>query len=442
MSQPNDIRDIVAGVEGQTLEDAGLSSALYVLPTEIWVHLLQFMDFDTLKSFSSSSKLFRDLAASTIFRSIGLGWDSLKAFEDGSLARRRHLVRHISPYRLYGGPVESSPDLIRGLVKSANIFPRLNSIYTSFPGPCSDAFQSALLSEVFRGLSENPQHEKIEYLDMAYEYLIDTATISTYAYSETSELSRLQESEKENMKYIKPLISLEDLRMQCCEKLDFSDSSPGWSQTHISLLRSSAAKMRVLVLRAEDIYYDLDNWEDYLESITIRYPALEKLRITLDSSISWRTLEILTTIAPNLKNLAVDALGAADLRDPEDVEWLIYHQLTRLKSLEEVQIIWPHIPIDDGEGGIAQMKNAVHAWIENGMENLKKASFVVRREQTVSTWDDQEWVRQEGDLEAFKVVGKGKEVEVIHLVDMRNWYTEWIVGPYRRPAQVVNINGN
>ncbi|KAK6343525.1 hypothetical protein TWF730_011115 [Orbilia blumenaviensis] len=445
MGEPDGLRNIAASLdlEGQTLGNADLSSALNVLPIEIWVYALQFMTFDTVLAFSTCCKLFRELAAPAVFKTILLHESSLKAFRDGSLVGSRHLVRTIIPnvYEDYlCGPADDSATAMGRLAQSASIFPGFRKLYITFAGPCSDTFQSAYLSEVFRGLSEHSGYKNLRFLELAHDFLEDVTASSTRPRSSVPAVPRLEEKEEENLKHIKPFTNIEELELQCCGALDFSDKFDGWSRAHIGLLRSSAAKLRKLELRAKEICYDSRDWEGYLETVTIRYPALKELHLTVDSAISWGTLEILVTIAPNLTYLLLDALEAPGFQAgiTETAE-ILYPQLTRLKDLQNVLIIWPRVQVS-GQAYSHITRNcwmlmAVENWARSGMEKLNHVSFIVRQQDAISPGNDgQLWVRQEGCVEIFEIARKDEDINVISVADMDNWYDKYIVGPYKRPV--------
>ncbi|KAK6336982.1 hypothetical protein TWF718_009769 [Orbilia javanica] len=435
------LQGIASGLENQVLSDGNegdtvendSSLVLDAVPIEIWGYMLQFMTMDTVKAFSTCSKSFRSLALGVVFRKIFLNSDSLEAFRDGGLVGCGRFVRKVT-FELHTdythAPTNSSVMKIPYLAQNLNTFPNLTGLSITFGGPCTDAYESAFLAEVLRHFSEYPGYSNIRSLELHKSFitLVEAVMKIPMQDGNTTRLSSLQEREKENLKNTEPMVNLERLGLRYHGVLSLLEHSKGWEWAHLRLLRSSAARIKRLDLRVSDLYYGYDTteWRLYLREVKIRFPVLETLCITIDSFMSWKTLDLITTAAPNLKHLAMDTKGVINVKELDKAtgEEILYPQLTKLKNLETVLISWPgriREPTQVSRGlERPKMRQTVSLWIKNGLEKLTSVRFVVWKKMEMEEEDLGGFhggfrSKKRRYLEAFEVVRKGAEVEVVPL---------------------------
>ncbi|KAK6525908.1 hypothetical protein TWF281_010951 [Arthrobotrys megalospora] len=420
------------------------------LPLDIWYAIMAFMSLDSIKTLSLCSNKYRDLVAPIIFSHITLNKNSRAAFEYGSLTRMRPLVRYVTlsiqeVTKSPGGKIihpqssrgmKATYSLARKCADAIILFGGLRGIKLQFQEQALTLFKSIVSSEIIRRISRCPTHRNIQSITIDhFEKYIDSkshkAGLGAFDAREVDYIYRTEEK-LNSRQYHLPGIKTLDLKF--FGALDFSDSIPdSVPKVHLNLLHSSAPTLRKLSIMAGSIYIGSDKdgrWPGYLKNISITYPVLENLTIIIHKWTSSQTLDVITTVFPNVQYLTLDSAGYAQIWGQESEGQPVYPHLKKLKRLKRVRILRSP-PSHDRAWNMLdrpkmqekqRMAESIRAWVRGGLDDLEYVQFVRRKARDSPLEAFARTLRDDEDRLAFLITRKDGEVKLDCRMQFPDWY--------------------
>ncbi|KAK6507712.1 hypothetical protein TWF481_006134 [Arthrobotrys musiformis] len=411
------------------------------LTDDAWYAVLAFMDVGSLRSISACSRRFRELAAPTLFSSVCIGDEgSREAFEGGSLAGMRVVVRHITvlvqdlnftrspsteapkPTRTALELSEYSLEIAKNTADIILLFGNLKSITLVFQAYYLPPFASVVvLSEVFQRLSECPSHENIQDIGISHY-----GRYARYASAwDDLETCSIHDDRPEGTYTSFRMPHLQQLEIKSYGAINFSNGvEDTFAQPQWALLHSSAPTMKKLSISAESFYSG--SAPGYVSNLTWRFPAMESLQIILHKCLSDGVMDVIVKLFPNLCYLTLDAAGYDTTHG--GAEQPLYPQLKHLNKLKRIRIlwypttreeVWKRPPLKQKH----QMAETIKYWVEGGLNDLTYVQFIRRKPRDSPLENFQKNPRDDEDRLAFSVkhvVGGGVELEC--RMQFPDWY--------------------
>ncbi|KAK6522353.1 hypothetical protein TWF281_002919 [Arthrobotrys megalospora] len=415
-------------------------SSLLNLPVDVLLPIVEYLPLDDLKSFSSCSRACRKVSSRTLFRGIKLSsYESICAFESGSLAPHRQHVCHVNLAPVLddkdvkpmpnskGGPEVPSDvakfmnllTICQMMLKSLEGFTRITKL--TITGNFLQRHQGTLVLAMLNRVFRMPFYRTLKHFGLR------TGRMSPgYGFILENDLFFLQQNHRQYLSAAdwdfiwtpNRTYSRRDLGTDCpqpalesaiifCKHLIFTEKSlPTFSLTTgaFFFVFSSAATLKKLHLHVGDsVTFGLPSWEAQHMGEPEKvapywtFPRVKELWMDVESAVDDVWLKQIIVRFPNMEDFRLDACfysngtqrvgyhipdsSLATYRNP----W--FFELQALKGLRKVTLPWPK----QHRGEFLEERHLTGTpapLLYNGLEYLEEIVFRLRPSATQSRPDE------------------------------------------------------